>query len=141
MSVRPAVIPAIRYENAVGAIDFLVKAFGFERHAVYADPADASVIHHAQLVRDGCMIMLGSARNDASAAKYKWKLPREAGGVTMSLCVVVDDPDAHHARAVAAGAEILTAPYDNEGYPGRSYNAADSEGHPWNFTNYDPWSA
>ena len=36
--MRPDIIPCLRYENAPRAIDFLCEAFGFERHAVFADP-------------------------------------------------------------------------------------------------------
>jgi uncharacterized glyoxalase superfamily protein PhnB len=136
MPVRAAIIPSIRYENAPAAIDFLVRAFGFERHAVHADPADPSIIHHAPLVWQNQMIMLGSPRHDP---RYCWRLAREAGGVTTSLYLVVDDPDAHHARAAAAGAEIVGPPHDNEGYPGRGYEARDPEGNAWSFGSYDPW--
>jgi PhnB protein len=45
--------------------------------------------------------------------------------------VTVDDLDAHHARAVTAGAEILRGP---ERIPiGRLYTASDHEGHRWMF--------
>ena len=140
MSLRPAIIPCLRYENAPAAIDFLVAAFGFSRHAVHADPADAAIIHHAQLIWRDQMIMLGSARADAGATNYLWRQPCEAGGVTTSLYLVVADPDAHHARAAAAGADIIAAPHDNHGYPGRGYEARDPEGHVWSFGSYDPWA-
>jgi uncharacterized glyoxalase superfamily protein PhnB len=60
--VKPAIIPSLRYEDAPAAIDFLCDAFGFRRRAVHADPEDATIVHHAQLVRDGHMIMLSSVR-------------------------------------------------------------------------------
>lgn len=138
---RHALIPCLRYDDAPAAIDFLCAAFGFERHAVYTDDADPSIVHHAQLLLDGNMIMLGSAQNGSeSAALYGWKTPREAGAITMSVCAVIDDPDAHAARAAAAGARIIKGPYDNQGYPGRAYDVWDSEGNVWNFGNYDPWA-
>ena len=140
MPVRPAIIPAIRYENAPAAIDFLCNAFGFERHVVFADPQDPSIILHAQLLLNDQMIMLGSARPGPDADRYKWRQPREAGGVTMSLYVVIDDPDAHAAQATACGAEIIGPPHDNEGYPGRAYEAQDPEGQVWSFGSYDPWA-
>ncbi len=140
MTSRAAIIPAIRYENAPAAIDFLCAAFGFTRHAVFADPADPSVILHAQLVLGDAMIMLGSARPGAATDAQAWRQPREAGGVTMSLYVVVEDPDAHAATAAAAGAALIRPPHDNEGYPGRGYEARDPEGQVWSFGSYDPWS-
>lgn len=140
MTVHHALIPCLRYRDAPAAIDFLCAAFGFQRHAVHADPEDATIIHHAQLTLDGNMIMLGGARGDESEELYGWKTPAEAGGITMCVCAVVDDPDAHHARAAAAGAEIVRAPYDNQGYPGRAYDARDPEGNVWNFGSYDPFA-
>ena len=138
----PTITPALRYVDAPAAIEFLCAAFGFERQAVYADPDDPSVIHHAQLtLGTGGMVMLSSARDDETQARYRWKTPREAGGVTVCICVVIADPDAHHARALSAGAEIVTPPHDNVGYPGRSYNARDPEGNDWDFGTYDPWGA
>lgn len=140
MSIHPAIIPCLRYEDAPRAIAFLCDAFGFARHAVHADPVDPNIIHHAQLLLDGNMIMLGSARDDETARLYGWKRPDQAGGITMSICVTVADPDAHYARSVRAGARIIREPYANEGYPGRAYDAWDSEGNVWNFGSYDPFA-
>ncbi|MGF7148738.1 putative glyoxalase superfamily protein PhnB [Sphingomonas zeicaulis] len=137
-----ALIPCLRYKDAPAAIAFLCDAFGFERQAVYADDADPSIIHHAQLTLDGNMIMLGSADNGSESAKlYNWKTPAEAGGITMCVCAVIDDPDVHAARATSAGARIIRGPYDNVGYPGRAYDALDTEGNVWNFGSYDPFAA
>ncbi len=140
MPVHHALIPAMRYEDAPGAIDFLCTAFGFERQAVYADEADPTLIHHAQLTLNGNMIMLGSARPNETNAVYGWTTPAEAGGVTMSVYVVIDDPDAHHQAAAACGADVIRVPHDNEGYPGRAYEVRDSGGHVWSFGSYDPWA-
>lgn len=137
---RQSLMPCLRYRDAPAAIDFLCRAFGFERHAVYADDKDPSVVHHAQLRLGDCLVMLSSARDDDAQSIYRWRTPAEAGGVTMCVCCVIDDPDAHHARAEAAGADIVTAPHDNEGYPGRSYNVRDPEGNDWDFGTYDPWA-
>lgn len=140
MTTRSTIIPGFRYRDAPAAIGFLCDAFGFDRHAVHADPDDPAIIHHAQLTLGDGMIMLGSARDDETKAHYRWKTPEEAGGVTSCVYVVIDDVDAHHARAAAAGAEIVTPPHDNDGYPGRSYNARDPEGNDWDFGTYDPWA-
>ena len=53
--------------------------------------------------------------------------------------MIVSDPDAHYARAVAAGAEILIDIADQE-YGGRGYGCLDIEGHMWWFGSYDPWA-
>ena len=119
---------------------FLCDAFGFTRHAVYADQTDPSVILHAQLVLGNSMIMLGTARDDPQGAQYRWRLAREAGGVTVAFYIFTPDPDAHHARASAHDAEIIRAPHPNDGYPGRGYEARDPEGNVWSFGSYDPWA-
>jgi len=140
MPVKPAIVACLRYEDAPAAIAFLCDAFGFARHRVYEDEADPHVIHHAQLTLGGNMVMLSTAAPGEVTALYGWKTPAQAGGVTMSLCVIVDDPDAHHARAVAHGARVIKGPYDNQGYPGRAYDVRDTEGNVWNFGSYDPWA-
>jgi uncharacterized glyoxalase superfamily protein PhnB len=141
MPVRPALIPCLRYADAPAAINFLCAAFGFQRQAIHADADNPAIIHHAQLVLDGNMIMLGSDRPGPTRDLYRWITPAQAGGITMCVYVVIDDPDAHHARAAAAGAQIIRAPFDNQGYPGRGYDAGDPEGNVWSFGSYDPFAA
>jgi uncharacterized glyoxalase superfamily protein PhnB len=96
-SVNPSVIPAIKYQDAPRAIDWLQKAFGFERHFVVE--GEGGRIDHAQLARPGGMVMLGS--KGKPDPKNPWSDAR--GGVY----VVVVDVDADFARAKAAGAEIV----------------------------------
>jgi uncharacterized glyoxalase superfamily protein PhnB len=139
MARQQSLIPCLRYDDAPAAIDFLCSAFGFERHAVFADPENPKIIHHAQLRLGDNLVMLSSAMPGEATDRYRWQTPAQAGGITMCVCAVIDDPDAHFARAKAAGAEIVTEPHDNEGYPGRSYNARDPEGNDWDFGTYDPW--
>ena len=131
--------PCLRYDDAPAAIDFLCEAFGFARHAVYADDQDARIIHHAQLTLGPSMVMLSSVRPGEYVELYGWKTVVEAGGITSCIAAHVADPDAHHDRAKAAGAEIVAGPRDNAGYPGRSYDVRDPEGYVWNFGSYDPW--
>ncbi|MFB0874179.1 MULTISPECIES: VOC family protein [unclassified Sphingobium] len=135
------VIPGLRYANAPAAIDFLCDAFGFQRHAVYADDADPTIIHHAQLTLGAGMVMLGSVRDGRDESFYTWSTPQELGGATVCLYVKVDDPDAHCLRARNAGAVVVNEPHDNDGYPGRGYEALDPEGNVWSFGSYDPWAA
>ncbi len=141
MTVRPAIIPCLRYQDAPAAIDFLCRAFGFERYAVYADDQDPKIVHHAQLVDRGCMIMLSSAgRSDTEwADKAGMKTVAQAGGNTQVPYIVLDDVDGHAERARAAGAEIVSAPEDQD-YGGRVYSARDPEGYVWSFGSYDPWA-
>ena len=59
----------------------------------------------------------------------------EAGHATMY--VVVEDADAHHERARAAGAEITSELRDTD-YGSRDYAAKDPEGNTWYFGTYRP---
>ena len=130
------VIPTLRYEDATAAIEWLGTAFGFEPHLVV--PGEGGAVAHAQLVSEGVMIMLGSARDDEFGQLQR--PPPEPGAVcTQSPYIVVDDPDAHYVRAVSAGAEIVREIAD-EDYGGRVYSCRDPEGHLWNFGSYDPWA-
>lgn len=135
------VIPCLRYADAPAAIDFLCEAFGFVRHAVYADDADLGIIHHAQLVLNDGMVMLGSVQDMAAESLYTWSTARDLGGVTGCVYVVVPDVDAHCLHARNEGAVVVDEPHDNDGYPGRGYSALDPEGNVWSFGSYDPWAA
>ena len=129
------VIPAMRYRNAPEAIEWLCRAFGFEKHLVV--PGENGTIAHAQLRFGNGMIMLGSARDGESDPMFKQ--PSEIGGAeTQCAYIVVEDADAHCDGAKAAGAEIEMDVADQE-YGGRLYTCRDLEGHIWNFGTYDPW--
>ncbi|MCY4488666.1 MAG: VOC family protein [Deltaproteobacteria bacterium] len=132
---RATLIPAIRYRDASAAIDWLCEAFGFERQLVV--PGEGGVILHAQLVFGNGMFMLGSARDD-EFGRLQQPLEDTGAPVSQSNYVIVSDVDAHHSRAVAAGAEIVMAPEDQD-YGGRLYSCRDPEGNLWNFGSYDPW--
>jgi len=130
------VIPAMRYEDAPAAIEWLCRAFGFEKHLLV--PGEKGQVLHAQLRFGNGMIMLGSASNGGEFGKYV-KPPRATGGTgTQSPYVIVADADAHYKRALAAGARIVIDIQD-EDYGGRGYSCLDPEGHLWNFGTYDPW--
>ena len=128
-----AIIPGLRYADAPRALAWLCDAFGFEKHLVVE--GENGTIAHAQLTYRNAMIMLGSARDDDGCLTVR---PADAGGVTQAPYVVVDDVDAHCARARAAGAEIVMEPADQD-YGGRLYSCHDPEKHLWHFGSYDPW--
>jgi uncharacterized glyoxalase superfamily protein PhnB len=121
------VYPSLRYRDAAAAIDWLERAFGFERHQVHEGP-DGTVAHAELRWGDG-MIMLGSERGGedpyGSHAGQSW------------LYVVVEDADAHFERAKAAGAEIVRELTDQD-YGSRDYSARDPEGNLWSFGTYQP---
>jgi uncharacterized glyoxalase superfamily protein PhnB len=123
------IYPSLRYRDARSAIDWLSRAFGFERVAVHE--SDQGLINHAELRFGPSLIMLGAERptDDGSG---------RGGHVGQSwIYVVVEDADAHHARAVEAGAEIVRELSD-QSYGSRDYAARDPEGNLWSFGTYNP---
>jgi uncharacterized glyoxalase superfamily protein PhnB len=142
-SLRPSIakttvatiIPALQYQDAQAAIDFLCTAFGFERKTVYQD--ENATVAHVELTLGNGMVMLGSVKETAHGKLLVRR--RNVGDVTMSVYVIVADPDAHYARARAAGAVIAREPVTQE-YGGRDYTAKDPEGNVWTFGTYDPWA-
>jgi len=118
--------PTLRYRDSAAAIEFLDRAFGFERVAVHEGPD--GVIGHAELRHGPSLLMLGSVREGS---------PGSHEPASSALYVVVQDPDAHHERAVAAGAEVVMGLVDQD-YGSREYAARDPEGNLWSFGTYDP---
>jgi uncharacterized glyoxalase superfamily protein PhnB len=136
-SKHARIIPAMRYRNAPAAIEWLCKAFGFEKHLVV--PGEHGRIAHAQLTFDNGMIMLSST-GDGEFDRLM-KHPDDIGGAeTQSAYVIVPDCDAHYARARAAGATV-SIDIKDEDYGGRGYTCRDLEGHIWSFGTYDPWAS
>lgn len=137
--MNSSIIPCLRYPNALEAIDFLCKAFGFEEQVVYRNAENPTIVDHAQLTYRGGMVMLGSAREDTPFSKHMVQ-PDEVGGrETQCSCVIVVDVRAHYEKAKAAGARIVDD-YDEKEYGGAGYSARDPQGHLWYFGSYDPWA-
>jgi len=128
---KARIIPFLRYRDAQKAIGWLCEAFGLARHAVYED--EVGKVAHAELSYDGGFIMLGEMKDDALGMRT----PAELGAVNQGIYVVVDDADAHYARAKAAGAEIVLDIKDQP-YGSREYTARDLEGNLWSFGTYAP---
>ena len=123
-----SVIPILAYRDQRAAIDFLRSAFGFEPLTV-VENGDGGIQHAELRLGDG-IVMLAPA-GDAEGARPAF----DAGA--HRLYVAVDDTDTHHARAKAAGADIVEAPTDRD-YGSREYAARDSEGGVWWFGTYVP---
>ena len=121
------VIPTLRYQDAKAAIEFLERAFGFERKAVMEN--DDGTIGHAELTHGRGMVMIGSTGIGD---------PQFDTGHA-SIYVVVDDPDALHERARAAGADVSRELTDMD-YGSREFSARDPEGNVWSFGTYDPFA-
>ncbi|WP_188192275.1 VOC family protein [Nonomuraea sp. SYSU D8015] len=116
--MKRTVYALARYRDCQAAIDFLTGAFGFRAHEVSKN--DEGVVNHAELLVGDDMIMIGEGR---------------PGGP--GIYVAVEDVDAHHDRAEAAGAEITMEPVDQP-YGSREYGCKDPEGNLWWFGTYRP---
>jgi uncharacterized glyoxalase superfamily protein PhnB len=131
--LRPNIFPAIRYADADAGITFLKNAFGATEKAVHR--GDDGVVHHAELALGSGLIMVGQHRDGAKAAG---EAPNPLAS-PISLYVVVDDPDTHHATAREAGATVVRELEDMD-YGSREYSVRDPEGNLWSFGTYDPYS-
>ena len=135
-----AVIPMIAYKDGIAALDWLAKAFGFVERQRMLGP-DGRLAHGEMAAGTG-LIMLATPtpayegpkehRAHCERAREWSKVPWVVDGIL----VYIDDVDAHHARAVAAGATILSEP--EAGPPGRRYRVEDLEGHRWMFMERSP---
>jgi uncharacterized glyoxalase superfamily protein PhnB len=133
-----SIVPSLRYRNALAAIDWLVRAFGFEKHALYLGP-DNTTVMHAQLIFGNGMVMLGSVDNGSEIGKLTVQ-PDEIGlRETKGIYLIVSDADQVHANAKAAGAEMVLDIRDMD-YGGRAFTCRDLEGHLWSIGTYDPWA-
>ena len=134
----PRLTPALFYDDAATAIDWLCRAFGFDVRLKVE--GDHGRIEHSELAYGDGLIMVGQAGVNPRRPGLAFPTsPRSAGGAnTQTLMLYVDDVDAHCSRARAAGATIFMEPevhdYGPDHWSDRSYGAVDPEGHHWWFT-------
>jgi uncharacterized glyoxalase superfamily protein PhnB len=132
------IIPMLAYADAAAAIDWLTAAFGFGELEERRHTSEAGVVQHAELELDGDSVMLATPTPDYEGPRRHAETCEAARRwldnpwVIDGVYVEVDDLDAHHAQAVAAGARILRSPGD-PGIGLRIYTAEDLEGHRWMF--------
>ena len=121
------IYPVLKYKDAHAAIDFLEKAFGFERRSVH--PGENGGVAHAELTFGDEFVMLGSTSEGDERFNQ--------GAGRTSVYLVVDDPDPRFERAKSAGAEIVMEPADQD-YGSRDFVVRDPEGNLWSFGTYGP---
>ncbi len=117
------IIPYLNYSDPRAAMEFICNAMGFEVAMILEGPDGA--VAHAELQRDNETIMLSGAFPDGGLSGASELSARHA-----SVCLYVDNLDAHYAAAKAAGAEIVQEPMD-QFYGDRTYRANDPEGVGW----------
>jgi uncharacterized glyoxalase superfamily protein PhnB len=127
---RPQFFPTLRYADPAAAVVWLCKAFDFTEHFVARDEVGRVV--HAQLRLGDGLLLLGPDRSDDP---YGIHSPRVLNGLNQCVCVALHEVDLHCVAARAAGASVITEPYDTP-YGAREYSCRDPEGHVWCFGNY-----
>jgi uncharacterized glyoxalase superfamily protein PhnB len=120
--------PIVPYSNPRAAINWLESAFGAVATAVYPPEPDQPLKHAEVKVGTGLVMLNDADRDDSS--------PFALSGPVL-LYVTVDDPDALHDRAAAAGAEIVMGLTDQD-YGSREFAARDPHGNVWSFGTYRP---
>lgn len=109
------VIPQLIYDDVTEAVAWLCDAFGFVERWRAGD-------HRAQLEVPGGGCVVVTEPRTSKALRGQW-----------SVMIRVPDADAHHERARAHGATIVSPP-SNFPYGERQYAAEDLAGHHWDFT-------
>jgi uncharacterized glyoxalase superfamily protein PhnB len=130
MQTSPTTWPCLNYQDALGAIRFLVDVIGFTEGAVHTDELGRHVEHAELHWPEGGGVMLGSARPDGRPFE---RLATGASGIY----VVTDRPEDVHQRAVAAGGEVVE-PLQAKAGGGRGCLIRDLEGDLWSFGTYRP---
>ena len=119
---RPAVVPQVPYADIRAALSFLERAFGFREIVTSRLVSAEGVIGHALVEFGDGVIGIGTQGAHGAIS------PKGTGVASQYISVYVADVDAHHERALAAGARIARGPHGHAS-GGRSYEALDLEGH------------
>src|SRR5213592_462771 len=107
----PNIFPALRYKNAAAALEWLGRAFGFEKQMVV--PGPEGTIAHAQMKLGPGVIMLGSGKH-GPGTDNPWNT------VKQGVYVYVEDVDVHSLLhgvpgVVGAGPVLSRPEHDHAG--------------------------
>jgi PhnB protein len=115
-------VPTLSVRGGAGAVDFYKRAFGAtELMRVTSD--DGALVAHLSI--DGAAFFVAD-----ESPEYANFSPPSLGGSTIRLGLVVADPDAVAAQAIAAGAREIYAVVDQD-YGWRLGRVEDPFGHHW----------
>ncbi len=120
-NVPTSIAPLLSVRGGAAAVEFYKAAFGAVETFRIEDPSGAVV---ATLSVDGAAFWV----SDESPEHGNFSPPALGGG-TVRMILTVADPDAMFARAVAAGATVVTAMADAYGW--RLGRVSDPFGHHW----------
>lgn len=116
--------PVLQYRDPEKGLRFLADAFGVEEKAIHRDP-DGNVAYVEAALGD-CWFGFGPAAEGG---------PFDLGPT--AIYVAVDEVDSRYERAVAAGAEVVMPPTDQD-YGSRDFAVRDPEANVWCFGTYRP---
>lgn len=108
--------------DAARAIDFYAAAFGAREISRHATPT-GQIVAEMSIAESRLFVV------DENPDAFN-NGPQTLGGTTVRLSLVVDDPDAWTARAMAAGATEVF-PVEDQPYGMRQGRVADPFGHHW----------
>jgi PhnB protein len=120
-AAKTSIAPMLSVRKGAKAVEFYKAAFAANEAFRLDDPGGAVV---ARLSVEGAEFWVA----DESPQHLNFS-PESLGGSTVRMVMVVEDPDAAFARAVAAGAQVVRA-VENE-YGWRLGRIVDPFGHHW----------
>ena len=127
IEVQPDVLPHLVVDDAAGAIDFYVKAFGAEELGRVPGPDGKKLIHAAVNI-NGSTVMLNDDFPEMNDGKSG--TPTALGGTPVTIHLVVTDVDKKFQRAVDAGATVVM-PLEDQFWGDRYGMLRDPFGHQW----------
>lgn len=117
------VCPYLLYEDADAAVEYLTTTFGFVQRT--AATGAAGRMHTELVLGEDGLVMLGQAGESFKSPKQLDSYP------PVLIHLYVDDVDALHERARAAGADVTELELSPAG--DRRFTATDPEGQVWVF--------
>jgi uncharacterized glyoxalase superfamily protein PhnB len=123
-----SIYPTLRYDDAKTAIAFLTGTLGLVEQSVHNN--DDGTVGHAELSFGGGVVMVSTRTGQPD--------PFDTSRAVLYLAL--DSPaevDAHHERAVVAGATVVYGLVDQP-YGSREYAVTDPEGNVWSVGSYRP---
>jgi len=122
----PRILPHLVYDDVAGAIDWLTTTVAFRERTAIRHVLPDGTIGRTQMEFLDSLITIGQPSVHGGS-------PRD--GVSSMLYVYVDDVDAHHRAARAAGARVVTE-LEDKPWGDRGYQVSDPEGHQWTFAQH-----
>ena len=119
--MKTSIAPMLSVRRGSKAIEFYKAAFGATELFRIDDDTGAVV---ARLSAEGAEFWVADESPDHSNFS-----PESLGGGSVRMVMIVDDPDASFARAIAAGATIVVPVENNYGW--RLGRVVDPFGHHW----------